>query len=45
MMAKDDDAEVEMNVDDQVRADLLAYKENKEVRDSLKRSLAKQSMH
>ena len=44
MKQSDDDAELEMNVDDQVKADLLTYKANKEARDNLRRSLAKQSM-
>ena len=44
----DEDAELEMNYDSQVespaKVDLLTYKSDKDVRNSLRRSLAKQSM-
>ena len=39
-----DDDNIEMNVDEKIHQDLLTYKQDKETRDTLKRSLAKQSM-
>ena len=39
-----EDEDYDMNVDDNVKASLEVYKQNKETRDNLKRSIAKQSM-
>ena len=44
LMAPDDDAEVTMKTDQEVENQLQVYRKDKEARDSLRRSIAKQSM-
>ena len=44
LMEPDDDAEVQMKSDQQIENQLQVYRQDKEARDSLRRSLAKQSM-
>ena len=44
MHNRPDDDNIEINVDEKIHQDLLTYKQDKETRDTLKRSLAKQSM-
>ena len=44
MNAPDNDDDVQMKVDADVKDALLNYKENKQLRDSLRRSIAKNTM-